>query len=119
MGESNIPGNPAEGGLQWEDADNRTFTETIFFNRDDDHVPDADVAIRVQTAEPAPEEFKTPIGTMKLARWEGIGRFEGELYELAVMCWKSGGFKLLRKISPAEARKAIAEKSPILAALFA
>jgi len=31
MGESNIPGNPAEGGLQWEDADNRTFTETIFF----------------------------------------------------------------------------------------
>ncbi len=118
MGETIKSGNTASGGLVWEDADNRTFTETIFFNRDDDHAPDADVAIRVQAVEPEPEECSTPIGMMKLARWEGIGRFEGELYELAVMCWKSGGFKLLRKISAAEARQVIAEKSPILAALF-
>ena len=110
--------NTATGGLNWEDADNRTFTETIFFNRDGEQVPDADVSIRVQAAEPPAEKFTTPLGQMTLARWEGIGRFQGELYELAVMCWKSGGFKLLRKISKVEARKAIAEKSPMLAALF-
>ncbi len=107
-----------DDGLNWEDADSRTFTETIFFNRDGDHAPDTDVTIRIKLSEPEPAEFTTPVGRMKLSRWEGIGRFEGDLYELAVMCWNKGGFKLLRKITPAEARKVIAEKSPILAALF-
>ncbi len=109
---------PSEDGLNWEDADSRTVTETIFFNRDGDHAPDTDVTIRVKINEPEPAEFSTPVGRMKLARWEGIGRCEGELYELAVMCWNKGGFKLLRKINVAEARKVIADKSPILAALF-
>lgn len=118
MGEIKASDNTADGGLKWEDADNRSFSQTIFFNRDGDHAPDADVAIRVQASEPEPVEFSTPVGRMKLARWEGIGRFEGELYELAVMCWNNGGFKLLRKITTAEARDAIAEKSPMLAALF-
>jgi hypothetical protein len=118
MEEMKLGDNTGDGGLLWEDADNRSFSQTIFFNRDGDHDPDADVTIRVQASEPAPIEFSTPVGRMKLARWEGIGRFEGELYELAVMCWQSGGFKLLRKISAAEARDAIAEKSPMLAALF-
>lgn len=118
MGDISKSGNTADSGLMWEDADNRSFTQTIFFNRDGDHVPDADVAIRVQVKEAEPEEFSTPLGQMKLARWEGIGRFEGDLYELAVICWQSGGFKLLRKITVAEARETIAEKCPILAALF-
>ena len=105
-------------GLNWEDADNRTFTQTIFFNRDGDHAPDTDVTIRVQSSEVDPEEFNTPVGPMKLARWEGIGRLNGDFYELAVMCWNNGGFKLLRKITVAEARQAISSKSPMLAALF-
>ncbi len=118
MSEINTVDKTVSDGLNWEDADNRTFTQTIFFNRDGDHPPDTDVIIRVQASEPVPEEFNTPVGRMKLARWEGIGRFQGDLYELAVMCWNSGGFKLLRKITTAEARQAIAEKSPMLAALF-
>ncbi len=118
MEETKTMDGTANGGLNWEDADNRTFTETIFFNRDGEHVADADVSIRVHAEEPPAEKFSTPLGQMTLARWEGIGRFQGELYELAVMCWKSGGFKLLRKITTAEAREAVAEKSPMLAALF-
>lgn len=118
MGETNVLDKTANGGLNWEDADNRTFDQTIFFTRDGEHAPDADVSIRAQTTEPEPEDFTTPVGQMKLARWEGIGRFENELYELAVMCWNNGGFKLLRKISTAEAREAIAKNSPILAVVF-